>query len=582
MRKLSLSTALVSLLMLYSIEEVLACSNCTKEHKKGLIHSEKIHSNKYPFFKIGGDFLSYGWVVNQEGNDPVISPFQDYSRGYGAMIDGTFSITAEGQNNNLGISYGFNVEFDTPYIKKSDFTASTAINNRGTKLFVNTAYGNFTIGYQKGVDSIMKIDAFTIGTGDNGNSWLKYVNLRNEFFAGYNFGEKNTDEYIKNAFYLPTGLYMEGLFDGMNRFSYNHYKYQNSGTLINSLPLRVSYISPNVLGFSVGISYSPFGYDYSSVLRANINNNSSLSRKAKDDVVKVLINYDIMEKITNMVKDITDYEVLNVIEGKLMNLEKSIQDVSRYTVTHQDKIEYDVLNIIKDSYEQDRRLLIQDLHNKDYDYDYNLRESISNIIENITRKMKIHRGFIAPIYDNIVNLGLTYKVNLRDVNIQTSITSEYAHFKSIQEQNNEFVIMPNIKSIAVGAVANYKTAKIAASYGYLGEIDSIVGKYEFNAIEEKFLYNDNGVILGSSYFWTVGASYGYKGTTVSTSYRKSVYGAENRLYDIGAGVEYTFSEILSKLQYKIFANYHYFTAHQKLHDDYKQGSILLIGMKCEF
>ncbi|QXK91889.1 porin [Neoehrlichia mikurensis] len=574
MKKLSLSTALVSLLMIFNTKEVFAYS-CKQEYKKGLVCNKKINNNRHPLFKIGGDLLSYGWATQKEGN--IKLPLLNYSRGYGIALDGIFSITAEDQNDNLGISYGVNIEFETPYIKKSDFTASTSVNNRGTKLFINTAYGNFTFGYQKGVDSIMKIDAFSISAGDNSNSWMKYVNLRNEFIAGYNFSNTNIGNYMNNAFYLPTGLYTEGLFDGVNRFSHNYHKYRIYDTLINSLPLRLSYVSPNVFGMNFGISYSPLGYDDSSIIKANLNNENVFRRNKLFNAINKIKDSSIDQIISNAIH----WEDMISTNFQLSNIIQEMENAYDYKYSESKYIDVStILEVLRKLYARKKEFLEK---NGDYtEDDITLQKLIVDIIDNIEYFNKDHRGIIIPVYDNIINLGLTYQFNVGDVNIKASITSEYAHFKNIPEKDIEFVKMNNIKNIAIGAIASYQTAKIAASYGYLGDIDSIIGQYTYDELLQKFLYTNDSIDLGYSYFWTIGASYDYENISVSASYHNSIYGGKNRLHDIGTGIEYNFSSNLSKFKYKIFANYHRFMTYQTLQDDHKKGSILLIGIKCQF
>ncbi|WDM84970.1 porin [Ehrlichia sp. JZT12] len=251
MKKFLFSTAFVSLLFLYNVDAFSIAvnhvnNNNHRNHKKLVDVTKNDECSKqaslYPLIMnyhkidVGGKILSYVWVA-------------DNSKGmydHGVKLDGIFNIKSIGTNPNLGVSYGANLQLQVPAIKTKNFLPAVRGYNRGAQLFVDSSYGNFSFGYQEGVESIMKLDASMIGSGDNSVTWVQYTGLLDINPATINY-------------HVFPGLYSESLFN--ESYSTALVLTVKDRNFINNLPFRISYQSPNFMGVRFGISYSPLGYD---------------------------------------------------------------------------------------------------------------------------------------------------------------------------------------------------------------------------------------------------------------------------------------------------------------------------------
>ncbi|KJV65365.1 MULTISPECIES: hypothetical protein [Ehrlichia] len=245
MKEFSFATAFVSFLLLYNVD-AFSVDNIDGNHGnrkksvnfvKGNEYAEQENldqsTKSYHKIDLGGKILSYTWFTNNA------KAMQDH----GVRLDGVLNIKSINSNSDLGIHYGGNFQLAVPAIKTKNFMPSMKSYNRGAQLFVESRYGNLSFGYQEGVESIMKVDASSIGAGDNSIAWLQYTGL----------SDLNHDMQYQ----LFPGLYSESIF---NRSSNNVISIEDKD-FINSLPFRVSYQSPNYMGVRFGISYSPIGYD---------------------------------------------------------------------------------------------------------------------------------------------------------------------------------------------------------------------------------------------------------------------------------------------------------------------------------
>ncbi|AHX04277.1 hypothetical protein [Ehrlichia japonica] len=245
MKQFSFATAFVSFLLLYNVD-AFSVDDVNGNHgnrKKSInfvksneyVKQENLHKSIENCHKIdlGGKILSYTWFAND------FEKIQDH----GVKLDGVLNIKSINSNSDLGIYYGGNFQLAVPAIKIDNFMPSVKAYNRGAQLFVESRYGNLSFGYQEGVESIMKVDASSIGAGDNSIAWLQYTGLSN-------LNEKMQCQ-------LFPGLYSESIF---NRSSHNIISVKDKD-FINNLPFRISYQSPNYIGVRFGISYSPIGYD---------------------------------------------------------------------------------------------------------------------------------------------------------------------------------------------------------------------------------------------------------------------------------------------------------------------------------
>lgn len=538
MTRVSLSTALVTLLMCYGAGDAHASSAVQPKvqgSERGVTTKRVIGSDigRYisvsPSIDIGGSLVSHGWFAfrdtyyHNKGISEKLFLTSDQLRKHGISTDAMLQVNAEGRNDSFGIYYGGRMELDIPYTQQADYTSFKQVKNRGSKVYLNTAFGDFGFGYQVGIDSIMKVDAFSIGAGDNSNTWMRYVNLRGIYdpLEGKNAATDPAaptelrKKYLENVFYLSTGLYTEGLFDGGNRFSKSSLKpvKDRSISLTNYLPMRFSYLSPSFGGLKVGVSYAPYGYD----------------------------------------------------EDRTIGVHTSLEE------------EYDFALLGRDVPDNFLRVAAPG------------RNALS---VPVIKKRKVDRTqFIMPMYEHLVNVGMTYSSYFSGLDFKLSMVSEYAKGKTRLLDTNGKIALPkmeNIKNVAFGGMLRYKSIKFAASYGYLGRIDRVNNMYYPN--NGKFtLKTDDKIIINvdGTYFWTVGGGYEYNGLYVSAIYRGSNYSG-NRFDELSLGAEYDISGISSRVRCTVFANYHSFSAKSAMvvsaveTDGSNKGQVILSGMKVRF
>ncbi|WP_249548519.1 porin [Anaplasma phagocytophilum] len=545
MTRVSLSTTLASLMMFYGMSDALASSAAQQSRvlsdEKGVVAIKRVtdESNlrRYitvsPVIDIGGSVLSHGWFAfrdsyyHKKGIDEKLFPASENLRTQGFASDAMLYVTAEGKNDNYRIHYGGSIELEVPYTQKADYTSFKQVRNRGTKIYVNTTFGEVSFGYQAGIDSIMRIDAISIGAGDISNTWMRYVNLRgiHDPLKGLTNEKrpvlyKNRPAlptelrklYLENVFYLSTGLYSESLFDGGNRFSRNASKpidANNALNLTNALPLRFTYLSPDFAGLRLGVSYAPFGYEEDLVLDTHTAIKRSLVARMR------------------VFKDYTRFH------GAIR---------SRFSIP-------------------------------------------------LMEKGGTRKKFIIPLYENIVNAGMTYSSSFNGLDFKLSMVTEYAKGKTrlLRDSSDiEFAKMDSIKNVVLGGMLKYKNVKLAVSYGYLGQIDNVNNMYSYKL--DKFVLNTTDRVIirtSGSYFLTAGAGYEYDRLHVSAFYRGSNYSG-NIFNEISLGAEYNISGHSSRVKSMIFANYHNFSALSTVitdpvaTDGVNRGQVILAGMKVRF
>ena len=535
MTRVSLCTALASLMMFYGIGDVFASSNQGKIQnsynsaaQKRVANIERQSDTSFgKSINVGGSIMSHGWLTFRDNyyhkqgflTGTYLSP--EDLRACGVSTDAVLYANAQGKNDALGIYYGGSVELDLPYVQKDDYVSFRSVNNRGAKVYLYTSLGDLGFGYQPGVDSVMKIDAFTIGAGDNSNLWMRYVNLRGIRDTITNHPVALPMElkkrYLENVFYLSTGLYSEGMFDGSNRFSRSKAQQGNSSfkSITNSLPIRFSYVSTNLGGLKLGISYAPFGYEENGVI-----------------------------------------------------------------VAHKGAIQERKVAVLKAD-KMPRGFGSENAQSKEWSVPVEGRSSVR---------------LLMPMYEQVVNVAMAYDTRIKDIDLKLSMTSEYAKAKvrllsgEVEMPKIAFPKMDNIKNVAFGGLLNYRGFKVAFSYGYLGRIDKVNNMYSWDEANSKFTLDKNDKIIintDSTYFWTVGGGYEYNGLYLSAIYRGSNYSG-NRLDEVSFGVEYDISDHSTKVEYKIFANYHNFIASSDTvlnpleTDGQNTGQVLLSGIRVKF
>ncbi|ABD45211.1 gram-negative porin family protein [Ehrlichia chaffeensis str. Heartland] len=277
MKNLFVISAFTSLLMMSSYnafsDEILdgifgsnnKFINNTKNSFSGINNKALVKGGR---IKFAGDMISYTWYSSDDTRNSNkfsrVSKRFDIDTGgninnVGAKHDGMFSIEIDSNPDKHGIVYGAYSQINIPHVAGKSFGNNAAF-NRGSKIFAKTPYGNFSVGYQEGVESMMKLNAFSIVAGDDSNIWTKH--LRNILHEKKD-GQSGYSVYYFN---FNSGLYSESLFRNSDNIVFDDIDYYLgtgiiSRSFINNLPFRLSYQSQNFMGLRFGVSYSPFGYD---------------------------------------------------------------------------------------------------------------------------------------------------------------------------------------------------------------------------------------------------------------------------------------------------------------------------------
>ncbi|AHC39285.1 porin [Ehrlichia muris] len=227
--------------------------------------------------KFAGNMVSYGWYSGGSSkNSEIVIRNKRFNidiggnvDNIGAKHDGMLSLGIDSKPDKYGIIYGVYSQIHIPHVAGKSFGNNAAF-NRGSKIFAKTPYGDFSVGYQEGIESIIKLNAFSIIAGDNYNIWAKH--LRNILYD-----IKGASGYFVYCLNFYSGLYSESFF----RNSDNIVTGVIVGAFINNLPFRLSYQSQNFMGLRFGISYSPFGYDRELSEMSQINS-SNVIKPLKD------------------------------------------------------------------------------------------------------------------------------------------------------------------------------------------------------------------------------------------------------------------------------------------------------------
>ncbi|AUO54714.1 porin [Ehrlichia canis] len=217
--------------------------------------------------KFSGNVVSYGWYSSDasKSTKKFINNTKLFDVDIGGNIekvgtkhDGILSLRVESNPDKCGIMYGIHSEVNIPNVAGRSFNKHAAF-NRGSRVFAKTPYGDFSAGYQEGMESVMKLDAFDIAAGDNYNIWTKHL-------RGIVHEKKADAGYLLYNFNFNPGLYSESVFRDDDNLVFNNSNHDASVGIItkdfiNNLPFRLSYQSQNFMGLKFGISYSPVGYN---------------------------------------------------------------------------------------------------------------------------------------------------------------------------------------------------------------------------------------------------------------------------------------------------------------------------------
>ncbi|MGN7618489.1 MAG: hypothetical protein ACTJLM_00295 [Ehrlichia sp.] len=408
---------------------------------------------------VSGQAISYMWSSNKSvvNNNTARAPLP-HQDNCGITYDAMLRVGAELKSADSGIKYGADFQVAVPSVKGINFERKAAL-NRGSRIFAVTPYGDFSVGYQEGVESLMRLDASNVAAGDESSGWTHHI-------RGVLPENKNAFGYEMYPFLLSPGLYSENVFRNNDNAVLD-----SSGVkdFVNNLPLRMSYQSPSFMGLRFGVSYSPFGYKFDL-----FDKNFSVER--------AYIRY------VNLPED-RQGQVVSVPVVQLRSVGDSIYNV-----------------------------------------------------------------FFGSKYEHILSGGVAFDYNYSSVRFSTSVVGEYAHPRSrFNIRGRHYYLYPdsyNLQGLSVGSVVNYNNVSLAAGYGYLGK-SGFVKRYH-NYVKVYPVCERS-----TTYYWDAALGYQYKSYYFSLAYFKSVR-SENVLQDVSLGLEYSLLRGRSKIQFKLFGNYHHY------------------------
>ncbi|QKX03129.1 porin [Wolbachia endosymbiont of Litomosoides sigmodontis] len=185
-----------------------------------------------------------------KGANPIfpseIGNIGDYSEDMGMIADAILHLRAENENEDKGLLYGADVQFQVPVTEgKGASQGIRAARGRSAHVFLSSRYGDLKLGYQFGPEALMRLDATRIATIDGAadSDWFRKVNL-----------EGSAASF---PFYVTPRLYTESFSSESEKLSFRMAGKYYKDVMAATLPFRVAYYSPNYVGARFGISYSP-------------------------------------------------------------------------------------------------------------------------------------------------------------------------------------------------------------------------------------------------------------------------------------------------------------------------------------
>ncbi|QJC27448.1 hypothetical protein ANPL_01720 [Anaplasma platys] len=222
---------------------------------------------------VTGRVSSYAWVLNdgdvnnekgKEGSDLVLKlygskvGYRDYgyvdvgndlhrslAKGlntWGAGYDAALSVGLRTGSDKFGNVYGADFTLSVP-VGAAGGSVLHSLSGQGSRIFAKTMLGEFSLGYQEGVESSMKVNVLGKIAGETGAAWGRYT----RYFQRYTGGV---------PFHMHPGLYSENLLRTDGSWERVHGYSAKFRDVFNSIPSRVSYVSPKVKGVNIGFSYA--------------------------------------------------------------------------------------------------------------------------------------------------------------------------------------------------------------------------------------------------------------------------------------------------------------------------------------
>lgn len=478
-----------------------------------------------------------------KGNNPLfpegIGNIGDYSEHIGADVDATLHLRAENKNEDLGLIYGADLQFNIPVTK-----GKVSSKNRGAHVFVNSEYGDVRVGYQFGPEALMRLDATKIATVDGAadSNWFRRVNL-----------EGSAASF---PFYVTPRLYTESFSNESEKLAFRMTGKYNKD-IINALPFRIAYYSPNYMGARFGVSYSP-RYD-SELFTISELGDTALKRgkRQADDAPPPSSNASGGQSAP----------------GASTPQQSGGQQppASSATVTGQ-------------------------------------AQNDSTPVQGGSTVGPKHVG---PNYKHILSAGVSYEYDFNEykVKVKAAAVGEYGFSKPRDKDKHmysEYVEYNDLMGVNLGVSADYKidesqSAKFAASFAHLGKSGQPKGIKEFDPKPPEYKdIADAARTTGLKQFdhhtmyWNAGAGYQYENIYTSLTYFGSYMNDKDMLHDVALGVQYDLSPAGSKSKFVPYAALHYFRTDEKQDATYKitlqgnkevspnTGFLLLTGVKFSF
>ena len=549
-----------------------------KNLSKNLENEEHNNLVKVGRALVSGQAISYMWASADKCDD--IFDISGNMDNYGMSYDALLRLGAEIRSGDTGTKYGADFQVAIPSVKGRNFERKAAL-NRGSRIFAATQYGNFSVGYQEGVESIMKLDSSNIIAGDESNSWTQHL-------RGVLSEKKNALGYPMYPFLFSAGLYSENVF----RNDDNIELAANNKDFINNLPLRMSYLSPSFMGLRFGVSYSPLGYKFDafstvleqytteeidvmtkmpnlSISGSSVNLNTLID-KLKSGSLSSSLHTDNQEIEFSFPVDQEQYlrckgtvELVNGGDGEINLADGGKVVFSVYLDDDHRKIKLPISGLKLVNPE----VTFQGL--ADISGDVSITpgkitpvEDDNYLLKSIQRtKSKEDTVLYGTKYEHIFSGSIAYDYDFHDFKFSTSIVGEYARPRLYFNAKN-YNIFPegyNLQGVSIGSVLSYKNVNFAAAYGYLGHSGFVKYYSVLNntadsttTVSVQPLYERS-----NTYYLDAALGYQYHSYYISVGYFKSSRSG-NILQDINFGIEYNLLKSQSKMKCKLFGNYHYY------------------------
>ncbi|WP_255453342.1 WD0745 family porin [Wolbachia endosymbiont of Atemnus politus] len=465
-----------------------------------------------------------------KGANPIfpggVGNIGDYSEDMGMIADAILHLRAENKNEDLGLLYGADVQFQVPVTEgKGASQGVYAARGRSAHVFLNSKYGDLKLGYQFGPEALMRLDATRIATVDGAadSDWFRKVNLE---------GSAATF-----PFYVTPRLYTESFSSESEKLSFRMAGKYNKGVL-TTLPFRIAYYSPSYMGARFGVSYSP-RYE-SSLFSVSDSMSANPFKEEIDNITskfleagKLTVPDDKSGADIKHLASVTDSDIAISAASRSTALDaiatdlntalaikakdnvKSDEGVSGYKTTYGvDDIdavatvsimakptEYDNVAKLKGKIEAKLKtkdgtkdLPVSEVKNAvnavlaDIKALPNKATGVKTAVETTFRDKVVNKMLydgtadsairhVGPDYEHIISAGASYEYDFSQLKVKTSVVGEYGQAKKSNEDKyayKEFMGYNDLMGVNFGVSADYKInedqgIKLAASFAYLGK-----------------------------------------------------------------------------------------------------------------